>query len=486
MRWLVVNVGVAVYWWPVGYGYTIKGLHPELLGSEDTIVDFPEGKVDMDLFNLINVPNHTNVKTRTRPHAANEVPFLTGGGAEDQVQDKVAYEIPPTGNASATGVALETRLEKEVTAMGPKLTKGAAKESTHGGKSLASMGLDAGSLLSMPAAQDPSTATKSLSDPKPLCYVNPLSHLEKDIAQSSKGTTTEILTKDATTAVVNIQVGRDNDCRLDAPDVCQDIVDHIIPSRYFYKLRHLPNADFPDQYNITLARQVAMGLQLRLRFEQEVRLLKSQTKKLKTLLEAEVNIKKSAEAKNAELVKELDSLRAQFSNLQAVFEKFKKYEDDKVEQRCVKMDAHLDKLSVDFDEELYPHMLPVIAGHQWVIGHDLRLAVMKCAKSSEIRQAFADVVSVRLTKGMSKGMKYGIEHEVRDLEDLWAVKEEMLLEDAIAAKISRAKKKKKCMVVCLTHEIGSAHHARSDGIPVSTPTVPQGLAILLVDAATQT
>ncbi|GKC05423.1 hypothetical protein Tco_0997033 [Tanacetum coccineum] len=51
---------------------------------------------------------------------------------------------------------------------------------------------------------------------------------------------------------------------------------------------------------------------------------------------------------------------------------------------------------------------------------------------------------------------------MRNLRDPWSVQEEMLL-------------------------IGSAHHARSDGIPVSAPTVaPQGLAILLVDAAVQT
>ncbi|GJS71174.1 hypothetical protein Tco_0704015 [Tanacetum coccineum] len=63
----------------------------------------------------------------------------------------------------------------------------------------------------------------------------------------------------------------------------------------------------------------------------------------------------------------------------------------------------------------------------------------------------------------------------------------MLLEDAIAANRSRAEKKKKCRVVCHTHGAGSAHHARSDGIPVSAPTVaPQGLAILLADAAVQT
>ncbi|GJX96637.1 hypothetical protein Tco_0352435 [Tanacetum coccineum] len=252
---------------------------------------------------------------------------------------------------------------------------------------------------------------------------------------------------------------------------------------------------------------------------------------------------------NNQLAKQVVNLQAQVTSeekIKAAFEEFKKYEDDKVEQRCAKMDARLDKLSVDLDEELYPHMLTAITGRRWVIGYGLRLAVMKCLESSEIRQAFADVVSAGLAKGMSEGLKYGIEHgkadrdladikaydpeansklvkALQDLKDLkypmvdqlerlkdalmelimaslhlnsdtgkdalnpWAVKEEMLLEDAIVANISRAKKKKKCRVVCHAHGIGSAHHARSDGIHVSAPTVvPQGLAILLVDAATQT
>ncbi|GJS20432.1 hypothetical protein Tco_0449064 [Tanacetum coccineum] len=448
------------------------------------------------------------------------------------------------------------------------------------------MGLDVGSLLSTPIAQDPSTATKSVSDPEPLSYAKPQPYPEQDIAQSSKGTATEILTEDVATAEVNVhfsvgspELGRStfapsvvgspggiyqpgwgvtNECRLDAPDACQDIVDHIMPPGYFSELHHLPNADFLSQYNINLARQVAMGSQLKLRDEEiknldqelqspkdvesEVHGLQNQTKNLKTLLEAEVDMKKAVEAKNTELARELDSLRVQFSDLQvsnnrlseqvlnlqaqvtgeekikAAFEEFKKYKDDKVEQWCTEMDARLDKLSVDFDEELYPHMLTAIAGYHWVIGHGLHLVVMKCTESSEIRQAIADVVSAGLAKGMSEGLKYGIEHgkagrdladveaydpeansnpsssqlkipvypEVHNPEDPWAAKEDVLLEDAIMANISQVEKKKKCRVVCRTHGISSAHHARSDGIPVSAPTVPHGLAVLLADAATQT
>nr|GFA89620.1 hypothetical protein [Tanacetum cinerariifolium] len=195
-------------------------------------------------------------------------------------------------------------------------------------------------------------------------------------------------------------------------------------------------------------------------------------------------------------------------------------------------------------------MLTAITGRRWVRGRGLPLAIMKCGKSLELRQAFVDVVSAGIAKGMSEGLRHGVEHgqaqlslesieaydpeaeakyvaafqalkdlkyplvdqleglkdapmdvimaalssqltipvypEVRDLMNPWACKEEMLLADAIAANISRTEKKKKCRIVCRTHGVGSAHHARSDGVPVTVPTVvPQGLALLLADATTQ-
>nr|GEW12373.1 reverse transcriptase domain-containing protein [Tanacetum cinerariifolium] len=287
-------------------------------------------------------------------------------------------------------------------------------------------------------------------------------------------------------------------------------------------------------------------------------------KNLEALLEAEADMKKAPKDRSAGLSQELEYMRARFSDLQW-------YEDDRVEQRCARMDARLDALSIDFDEELYPHMLTAIAGRRWVIGHGLRLAVMKCGESLELRQAFADVAFAGIAKGMSEGLRHKVEHgqaqlslesieaydpeaeakyvaalqalkdlkyplvdqleglndtpkdvimaalylesdtrddasqyihdlrpsssqltipvypEVRDPRNPWAYKEEMLLADAIAANISRVEKKKKFRIVCRTHGVGFAYHARSDGVPVSVPTVvPQGLALLLADAATQT
>nr|GEV72809.1 transposase (putative), gypsy type [Tanacetum cinerariifolium] len=244
----------------------------------------------------------------------------------------------------------------------------------------------------------------------------------------------------------------------------------------------------------------------------------NEIKNLEALLEAETDMKKTVEAKNVELGKELENLHA-----------------------------------------------------LWVIGHGLRLAVMKCGESTELRQVFTDVVSAGIAKGMSEGLKYRVEHrkanldleaieaydpeaetkyvtalhalrdlkylmvdqlellkdapidvvmeslhlesdsgedapqwirefrpsssqlkipmypEVRNPKDPWAFKEEILLADAIAANVSRAEKKKKCRVVCRTHGVNFVHHAGSDGVIVSVPTVTsQGLAILLADAATQT
>nr|GFD51473.1 hypothetical protein [Tanacetum cinerariifolium] len=87
------------------------------------------------------------------------------------------------------------------------------------------------------------------------------------------------------------------------------------------------------QYNVNLARQVAMGSQLRLRFEQEAKLLrksvarvarwdkriqarKHEIKNLEALLEAEADMKKAAKDKSARLSQELEDMRALFSDLQ--------------------------------------------------------------------------------------------------------------------------------------------------------------------------
>nr|GEX86666.1 hypothetical protein [Tanacetum cinerariifolium] len=80
-------------------------------------------------------------------------------------------------------------------------------------------------------------------------------------------------------------------------------------------------------------------------------------------------------------------------------------------------------------------------------------------------------------------LKIPVYPEVHDPKDPQSFKKEILLKDAITANISRVEKKKRCLVVCRTHGVSFAHHARSDSVLVSVSTVaPQGLAILLAYA----
>nr|GEU88641.1 hypothetical protein [Tanacetum cinerariifolium] len=229
---------------------------------------------------------------------------------------------------------------------------------------------------------------------------------------------------------------------------------------------------------------------------------------------------------------------------------FKRQQDDRVEQQCAEMEARLDALSIYFDEELYPHMLAAIACRQWAFAdvvsagiakglseglrHGLEhgqaqlslesieayhpeakakfVAALQALKDLKyplvdqlkgLKDAPIDVIMAALYLESDAGdnapqyirdlcpsssqLTIPVYPEVRDPQNPWACKEEMVLADAIAANISRAEKKKKCRIVCRTHGVGSAHHAWSDGVPVSAPTVvPQGLAFLLADAAKQT
>ncbi|GJY27891.1 hypothetical protein Tco_0403658 [Tanacetum coccineum] len=147
-----------------------KSLHPELPGPKEPIVEFPEGKVDMDLFNFISAPNPTKVKTGTRPRVAHEVSLLTvtasrvidmedttvasgssgtpsaleklpldfanenpppliteSDGTEDQVRDRLSHGILPIENPTTTEVVLEPDMEKKVAAIGPLLNKRSRK-----------------------------------------------------------------------------------------------------------------------------------------------------------------------------------------------------------------------------------------------------------------------------------------------------------------------------------------------------------------------
>nr|GEU64477.1 hypothetical protein [Tanacetum cinerariifolium] len=545
---------------------------------------YPTFHYDDDRDGLIRAPNPTKVKTESRPRAPHEVPLLTltaarviemdesaaatdssgvpsaiekspldfahEDGASDQGTTAPEVSSPEDVPATATlevgqsegAVAAEAPVAREsrkrghngidATAPPKSLRKDHAglrpSGSFHGEKSLAAMQLCMASNIFVSEG-----APADVSDPDPLSFADAPSHHPVNVAQSSQGVAaagdpeSENISSPA-------EVGL-----LDTPEACQDLVDHAAPSGYFFELRHMHNADFLGQYNIKLARQVA-------RRDQRIQARESEIKNLEALLETEVGMKRAAEEKSVGLSQELERMRAQFSELQvsnerlsqqvdalqqqvsgeetlkATFEEYKRQQDQLVEQRCAEIDARLDALSIDFDEELYPYMLTSITGRRWVTGHGLRLAMMKCAESLKMRQAFADVVSAGVAKGISEGLKHRVEHghaqltveslEAYDLEakakfaaTLHSLKD---LKCPLLDQLEGLKDAPMDVIMAalyLESDTGGMPHnlyatsipaplsspspctRRSDGVSVSVPTVvPQGHALLLVDAATQT
>nr|GEU94924.1 transposase (putative), gypsy type [Tanacetum cinerariifolium] len=501
------------------------------LGDEVYLTFLHDDDRDMDLFNLICAPNPTKVKTRSRPRAPHEVPLLTltatrviemddpaaatdSSGVPSTIekspldfadeagvsdQGTVAPEMPPSEDVPATD-APGADQAKEVVATDPP----AATESHKRGRDGTDGNAPPKSLLRDHADPRP-TGTSRVSDPDPLSFTDPPSRHPTDIPQSSQGT------------------GVAGD--LDYENASSPV--EVGSPESIYR---------PEQYNVNLARQVAMGSQLRLRFEQEAKLLRKfvaqvarrdkriqaqelEIKNLEALLETEADMKKAAEDRSAGLIQELEDMRAWFSDLQVSNERLSQQVATLQEQ-----DARLDALSIDFDEELYPHMLTAIAGRMWVIGHGLRLAVMKCGESLEMRQAFADVVFAGIAKGMSEGLRHGVEHgqarlnvesieaydpeaKAKFIAALEALKDlKYLLVDQLEGLKDAPMDVIMAALYLESDTRGDASQyirdlrpsssqltipvypeAGSDGVPVSVPTVvPQGLALLLADAATHT
>nr|GEV80337.1 hypothetical protein [Tanacetum cinerariifolium] len=494
-------------------------LHPELPGPGDRIIDFPEGKVDecvfptvvdwrtnaskdrmptngtysveavraldthrtpiqkqpemllclveMDLFSLIRTLNPTKMD---EPAAATDssgvssavekspLDFAHEDGASDQ--GTTAPEVPSPEDVPATAAPEVGQSEGAIAAEPP-----VARESRKRGHD----GIDATAppklLRRDHAGLRPSGAHVDVSDPDPLSFADASSHHPVNVAQSSQGVAaagdpeSENVSSPAEVgspgSVYRPEWGVTNGSLLDTPEACQDLVDHAAPPGYFSELRHMHNKDFLWQYNINLSRQVAMGSQLRLR-------LMPYNSRYLGKRHCKPPLKSTS-----------DSKTSWWSN-----------------------------------------------GRRWVIGYGLRFALMKCAESFEMRQAFADVVSAGVAKGMSEGLKHGVEHGHAQLtvESLEAYDPEAEAKFAAALQLLKDLKyplldqleglKDAPMDVImaalyLESDTGGMPHnlystsvpaplsspssctRRSDGVLVSVPTVvPQGLALLLVDAAT--
>nr|GEW87088.1 hypothetical protein [Tanacetum cinerariifolium] len=86
-------------------------------------------------------------------------------------------------------------------------------------------------------------------------------------------------------------------------------------------------------------------------------------------------------------------------------------EQVRVPSDCVAgLDSDLIKMALHINEESYPHYLTTIAGQRWILGRGLKLAVLKCLKSSEYLVALGGSIGLAINKGMQDGLAAGIDH----------------------------------------------------------------------------
>ncbi|GJS49485.1 hypothetical protein Tco_0599606 [Tanacetum coccineum] len=184
-----------------------------------------------------------------------------------------------------------------------------------------------------------------------------------------------------------------------------------------------------EELDMVTAQQAALVAQLRARFssergqsvqkDEEILLLKTQLADAQAEAESSrSHAQKLAEEKMALLVK-VEHERANSADYKASCHWAVKYLEggknnhfagldefrQRVEELLEKQEEKLCKLSIEYDEELYPHMLSAIAERRWLISHGLRLAAMGALESQEVKQSFGDVVKCALARGKAEAVE---------------------------------------------------------------------------------
>ncbi|GKC39815.1 hypothetical protein Tco_1052199 [Tanacetum coccineum] len=215
-------------------------------------------------------------------------------------------------------------------------------------------------------------------------------------------------------------------------------------------LRNLSPAAFLDGFNINSAQHTCMLSELRLRYEHEIMTREKFQKKftdncavlqqrdaeivaLKTRLE-------KAELEAAVVV----SLHGRVSELETGVAS----ERGELNRHVIKLGSDCERLRKeavgetrrDMDNDLYPHMFTAIAARRWILSYGVRLALTKCAQSTECQSALGKVEAYDL--GVKddfvsvvtdfKNVSFGLLDELESLKDspLASIMSALVLKDA--------------------------------------------------------
>ncbi|GJX55049.1 hypothetical protein Tco_0284946 [Tanacetum coccineum] len=289
-----------------------------------------------------------------------------------------------------------------------------------------------------------------------------------------------------------------------------------------------PNDQLMEEFDMVTAQQAALGRILKQDAQAEAESSRSYAQKLAEekmalLVKVEQERANSADYKASchWAVKYLEGVRT------TILLGWKSFARIVCEELLEKQEEKLRKLSIEYDEELYPHMLSAIAERRWLISHGLRLAAMSTLESQEVKQSFGDVVKCALARGKAEAVEelhekklltvpaaqlsvtrdypidvimagltlarhategaeaqpdYFLKPDVaqlqvpifarpRDILNPFALEKEIPLRESLESHAKRLAKKKEVKGKAILCGVGAAHIPRSDGVLVSVATV---------------
>ncbi|GJT67503.1 hypothetical protein Tco_1018983 [Tanacetum coccineum] len=168
----------------------------------------------------------------------------------------------------------------------------------------------------------------------------------------------------------------------------------------------MPVDQLMEEFDMVTAQQAALVAQLRARFsnersqsiqkDEEILLLKTQLADAQAEAESSRSYAQNLTEEKMALLVKVEQERADAVEYKASCHWAVKY---------LEGEEKLRKLSIEYDEELYPHMLSAIAERRWLISHGLRLAAMSTLESQEVKQSFGDVVKCALARGKAEAVE---------------------------------------------------------------------------------
>nr|GFB99810.1 hypothetical protein [Tanacetum cinerariifolium] len=131
----------------------------------------------------------------------------------------------------------------------------------------------------------------------------------------------------------------------------------------------MPADKLMEEIDMVAAHQAVLVAQLKARFSGECSRGVQKDEEIALLNAQLADARVEAEASCHWVVKYLEGAK---NNHFAGLEEFRQG----VEEQLEKQEGKLRKLSIEYDEELYPHLVSSIAERRWLISHGLRLASM--------------------------------------------------------------------------------------------------------------